>query len=326
MRINKRTALLVVPIVALSIASFVLPASADSNEDTNGKSGIIYNSVVTPLPGNLPSLGFEATSTSEFGNAVNFTAGSSHVISKVVVTLSSWGCASGSWYAKTCLTPKDANFSLPITLNVYGPSVDGANPGAKLAAATQTFNIDYRPSASPLCTEGRWYEKSSKSCFNGLAQNITFKLKNVKVPSSAIFGITYNTTHHGYAPIGQSAPCFSTPQGCGYDSLNVGLSEDPTNVTKGSSVVPGKPWLAAPSGDWYADGGAAGVGTFRMDSPNAPAWWGVNSPSDSAPWFVPAIKVFANDENKNEKQLEDKQTSSASLDAKSNEKKGIKKD
>ena len=327
MRISPRSAKTLIPVLALAFASVMAPAVADSTDGQKG--GAIYNSVISPLPGNLPSVGFEATTFNEFGNAVNFSSGASHDLSKVVVTLSSWGCASGSWNLHTCATPEDATFSHPITLTVYSPSADGINPGAKIATVTNTFKIKYRPSASPLCMgsdAGKWYEKSTKTCFNGLAQNITFNLKNVNVGSSAIFGISYNTTHYGYVPIGEGAACFSTSAGCGYDSLNVALTEDPTNVTVGTSVLPGKLWLASASAGQYADSGAAGLGTFRIDSPNAAPWWGVNSPYTSAPWYVPAIKVLANQNGKSDTQTEDKSTSANSHDGKADGKHGIKND
>ncbi len=328
MRISTPTARLLIPLIALSFATAMAPAVADSsNGDSQG--GVIYNSVLTPLPGNLPSQPFEAQAVSEFGNAVNFPSGANHTLTKVVVTMSSWGCASGSWYLKTCSTPEDSSFSLPITLNVYGPSTDGINPGSKISSFTNNFNIKYRPSASAQCTgtdAGKWYNKSSKTCFNGLAQNITFNVKNVKVGSSAIFGIAYNTTHYGYAPIGQSAACFSTPQGCGYDSLNIALTQDPTDVSVGTSVVPGKVWLASTGAGTYADNGAAGLGTFRIDSPNVAPWWGVNAPYSAAPWYVPAIKVFASNAGNGDNESESKSPSAHSSDNSNTGKQGIKKD
>ena len=334
MKISRRNTKVLIPLLALTFAGATSPAIADSSDGQ--KSGVIYNSVISPLPGNLPSVGFESTTFNEFGNAVNFSAGASHDLSKVVVTMSSWGCASGSWSAHTCTTPEDATFAQPITLNIYGPSTDGVNPGAKITSVTNTFNIKYRPSASPLCVGsdlGKWYEKSSKTCFNGLAQNITFNLKNVKVANSAIFGVSYNTSHFGYAPVGQSPACFSSSAGCGYDSLNVALTEDPTNVSVGTSVVPGKLWLASASGGQYADGGAAGVGTFRIDSPIAAPWWGSGASSTSAPWYVPAIKVFANQDGKGDNQngkgdnqSNEKPSNSNAPDNKSDGKHGIKKD
>lgn len=324
MSISTRNAKTLIPLIALALAAAMAPALADSSDGQ--KAGVIYNSVINPLPGNLVSVGYESNAYNEFGNAVNFSTGTSHDLSKVVVTMSSWGCVSGNWYLHTCSTPEDATFAQPITLNVYGASTDGVHPGAKIASVTNTFNIKYRPSASPQCVDGnigKWYDKEAKTCFSGLAQNITFNVKNVKVASSAIFGIAFNTTHYGYAPVGQSAPCFSTTAGCGYDSLNVALTEDPTNVSVGTSVVAGKPWLASNDATQYADHGAAGVGTFRMDSPSVAPWWGVND-SSSAPWYVPAIKVFANNGGKADGQSDEKSSANNSGDNKSDGKHGIK--
>jgi hypothetical protein len=41
--------------------------------------------------------------------------------------------------------------------------------------------------------------------------------------TDVVFRIAYNTTHFGYAPIGESASCYGTSGGCGFDSLNVAL-------------------------------------------------------------------------------------------------------
>jgi hypothetical protein len=260
---------------------------------------------------------------------VNFSAGVSHDVSKVVVTMSSWACASGSWDLHTCSTPEDATFTQSITLNIYSPSNDGVNPGAKIASITNTFNIKYRPSADPLCVGdnlGKWYDQVSKTCFSGLAQNITFNTRNVKVGDKAIFGIAYNTTSYGYAPIGTSAACFSLPQGCPYDSLNIALTQDPTDVSVGSSVDPGKLWLASTYGGTYADSGAAGLGSFRIDSPNVAPWWGSGTSSSTAPWYVPSIKVFANGEGKGDNQSDEKLSNSKDPNSRSDGKHGIKKD
>ncbi len=329
MRISKPAARFLIPLVALSFATAMAPAVADSSNGDSQNSGVIYNSVISPLPGNLPSYGFESVAFNEFGNAVNFSGGANHTLNKVVVTMSSWGCAAGNWYLKTCSTPEDASFAQPITLNIYNPTTsNGVNPGTKITSITKTFNIKYRPSASAECKgtdAGKWYDEDSKRCFNGLAQNITFDLKNVKVGSSAIFGISYNTTHYGYAPIGQSAACFTTPQGCGYDSLNVALTEDPTNITAGSSVDIGKAWFASPSSSNYTDGGAAGVGTFRLDSPSTAPAWGVDA-SNAAPWYVPAIKVVASNAGKGDNESDSKSPSAHSSDNSNSGKQGIKKD
>ncbi|MCX6430829.1 MAG: hypothetical protein NTX12_07730 [Actinobacteria bacterium] len=297
MRISIRSTATVLAALSLAISGLATSANADSNKEGTTKNGVIYNSVISPLPGNVDSYGFEALSgygLNEIGNAVNFASNGNNELTKVVVTLSSWGCVSGGWNTKDCVTPEESKFSHPITLNIYAPSTDaGVTSGAKLTSITNTFKIKYRPSASKECVAlgrtGAWYDEDAKRCYNGLAQNITFNIKNVKVGKSAIFGIAYNTSSGGYAPIG-NAPCRSTAAGCPYDSLNVALSEDPTTVSVGSSVFAGKSWVTG-NASWYTDGGAAGVNTFRLDSPGVPSMWGVNDPYNAAPWYVPAIQV-----------------------------------
>jgi hypothetical protein len=328
MRISKLTLGVLLPVIGVVFASLATPALADSNNGKDQKSGVIYSSLVTPLPGNLPSVGFEALAYKEFGNGVNFSNGTSRDLSKVIVTMSSWGCSSGSWIAKTCSTPEDANFMIPITLNIYGPTTDGVNPGAKITSVTQTFAIKYRPSASSSCTgpnAGKWYDKSSKTCFNGLAQNITFNFDHVKIPSGVIFGVSYNTTDYGYAPIGTGAPCFTTAAGCGYDSLNVALSEDPTNMTTGTSVTPGKLWLNSPMSSQYTDLGASGVGSFRIDSPNFPAAWGTAA-TNSAPWYVPAIQFITGNGGGDQQHNGDETAAKGGNENQGNPGKGIKND
>jgi len=50
---------------------------------------VIYNSIPAPLPGNLPSLGYQATQTTEFGDRIQF-AGTARHLTTVTVTLSDW--------------------------------------------------------------------------------------------------------------------------------------------------------------------------------------------------------------------------------------------
>jgi hypothetical protein len=246
---------------------------------------VIYSSLVaSPLPGNLPSVGAEAYAFNEFGNEVTF-AGTNRQLTNVVVTLSSWGCVTGHWYSGDCSTPAGATFSEPIRLTIYNPPADGkAVPGDVITTVTQTFAVPYRPSASPRCTgdnAGKWWDSSLKTCFNGAAVNVTFNLANVTAPDTVVYGITYNTSHFGYAPITDSSSC--PAGGCGYDSLNIALSQDPTNVSAGKDTVPGTVWQNSANAGEYCDGGAAGTGTFRLDSPTSACW----TP------YVPAVQFKA---------------------------------
>jgi hypothetical protein len=258
---NRRLSIL----VAL-VAIFALAGSASA---APSGSSVIYSSLVTsPLPGNLPSVGVESSLFSEFGNAVTFSASKNRSLSSVIVTMSSLGCESGNWSLGNCLTTPGATFSVPITFNVYNPSTVGLTPGTLITSATQTFAIPYRPSASTNCTGGRWYDKSQKKCFSGLATNITFNFAGVPLPDSVVFGIAYNTTNSGPSPIGQTA-CNSSAGGCGYDSLNISLS---TSVSVGTNTYLGTVWQNSVYGSSYCDGGLAGTGTFRLDSPTSACW------------------------------------------------------
>lgn len=201
---------------------------------------VIYNNIPSPLPGNVPSVGFEATGTSEFGDRVQFASGTGRALTTVIVTMSSWGCESGHWNTGDCVTTPGATFSHPITLNVYNVGVSNA-PGSLIGTVTQTFAIPFRPSADTVhCTgtdAGKWFDAASNTCFNGLATNITFDLTSqlLSLPDQVIFGVAYNTSHYGYAPIGESPSCYTSSGGCGYDSLNVAVVDPATWNSVGSN-------------------------------------------------------------------------------------------
>jgi hypothetical protein len=256
----------VAAILAVGAAMFAATAVASA--------ATVYDNTPTPQPGNVASWGYEATSTSEFGGQIQL-AGTARSNPTVSVLMSSWGCEDGNWFAGDCSTTPGATFSHPLTVNVYAVNPDNS-PGTLLASATKTFDIPYRPSADNTnCTGGRWYDGAT--CFNGKAVNLAFDPLSVTLPDKVIVSFAYNTTHYGASPIGESAPCYSSSGGCGYDSLNVGLWDPPT---VGSTPLPADAYLNSSSGGQYCDGGAGGTGTFRLDSG---CWAG----------FQPAIQVDA---------------------------------
>ena len=287
-----RRLFLLAPVAALLAASagFATHASAST---LASDPDVLYKSTVTPLPGNLPSVGFQANQVSEFGNQIRMTK-TANPVSNVTVTMSSWACQSGTWQS-ACVTKSGATFNEPITLNLYNaPATGTIVPGSLIVSVTKTFTIPYRPSANAVkCPSAptEWFD--GRQCDNGKAHNIVFSLAtlHITLPQDIVFGIAYNTTTWGYHPIG-TQPCDSTPQGCPYDSLNVALSQDPKNVTKGHDPDTGKLWWNTATATNYCDSGAAGYGFFRLDSPNVPSCWGVNSPYDSAPYYVPAVQFM----------------------------------
>jgi hypothetical protein len=237
----------------------------------------VYSNIPSTLPGNFPSWGFEAYQTSEFGGLVELASGS-RTNPVVTVTMSSWGCQTGSWNG-TCVTTPGTVFSLPITLNIY--AVGALNSvGDLLASDTQTFKIPFRPStdsancaasgtlhtdASGNPSDGKqWFDGTY--CDHGLAHNISWDLggRSLTLPNKVIVAVMYNTSDEGYQPIGSGAFCHAT--GCGYDSLNVALVPNAPFV--GTDPLPNDAYLSSISGGWYCDGGLGGLGLgiFRLDT------------------------------------------------------------
>ena len=240
---------------------------------------VVYNNIPSPQPGNVASQAFEATSTSEFGGQIQL-AGTQRLNPTVTVLMSSWGCETGTWTNGLCSTTSGATFSEPVKLSIYNVG-SGDSVGTLVTAVTQTFNIPYRPSADIVnCTganAGKWYSASDSTCYNGFATPISFSLTGVTLPSTSIVSVAYSTTHYGAAPFGESAACFTSSGGCGYDSLNVGVD---SALTVGTDPRPNDAYLNSSYGPAYCDGGAGGFGTFRLDSG---CWTG----------YQPAIEVLA---------------------------------
>ncbi len=275
----------------------------------------IYDSIIDPNPGNVPSQSFEATGTEEFGNQVNL-GGVARVLDSVAVQMSSWACQSGSWTGSPspCATTPGATFSVPITFNIFGVGPASANgpstAGPLLATDTQTFNIPYRPSADPNyvtdCAataaadsapisdfQYTWFDAGLNKCFNGYFTDISFTFGHVTLPSSVIYGITFNTNTSGLHPLGHSGPA---------DSLNVALSQEPSSPSVGSDAYQGTVYTDIHDGGYqsnYCDGGAAGISVFRIDEPTGyPTNNGTNSgcwsvSGNTAPWYIPAVQFNA---------------------------------
>jgi len=247
--------------LALAIAAISLVGAGSAAAATT-----VYQAEPAVLPGNLPSLAFEATSTSEFGAEISL-AGTARKAAGLRFTLSSWGCQVGTWNGGDCVRLPGGKFPVDITATLYsvGP---GNAPGAVVAQATKTYDIPYRPSANhKKCTgpnDGKWYKKSDDTCYNGKLVRRAIGFDRQQLPDDVIVSLSYNTTHYGYNPIGVSAPCYGTPAGCGYDSLNVAVGDYAPTV--GSQANPDDAWLNSSWGGAYCDGGTGGTHTFRFDA------------------------------------------------------------
>ncbi len=197
----------------------------------------VFTNIPGSLAGNYPSLGYQATSTQEFGNKISL-GGTDRLASSATVTLSSWAKKSD---------PENSNigtathFDHSLTMNIYSAGA-GNTVGGLLGTVTQTFSIQYRPEVYG---------------FNGIAQNVTFDLSGLgfNLPETFIYGIAYNTQSHGYNPLGTAGP---------WNSLNYALID--TSPTIGTDVDADDVFWNTSFGGFYTDGGAGGVGTFRQDT------------------------------------------------------------
>ncbi len=212
----------------------------------------LYYNIPTPLPYNIPSLGYQATSTQEFGGLVQLAGNSSAVLQTASVVMSNWALESTYQPVGT-----SSGFAVPLTLNLY--NVGASNSvGPLIASYTIEASILWRPEASPGCSGGRWLAPDN-NCYSGFAQTVAFSLGGINTPSEFIYGLAFNTPNYGYSPIGSPSPTAS---------LNFGLST--TAPTVGTNPLPGTVYWNTSNAANYADGGTGGVNTFRLDTGWAP--------------------------------------------------------
>lgn len=217
----------------------------------------VYNATPSPLPPNVSSLGFQATSTSEFGDYVHLT-GTDRVLNTVTVTMSDWALYA-DYSADSLYSGNAVTWTHPITINVYSSSLDTDGvPDTLLATKTDNVAIPWRPAADPTCTPTTAWRAGDGTCYSGLAFNAVFDLSSPSVTllSDVIVGIAFNTQSYGAAPIGSAGP---------YNSLNVGVPTGGVATVGTDDNIDNVFWNTSFAG-FYADGGTAGVGIFREDT------------------------------------------------------------
>ncbi len=218
----------------------------------------IYTSVQVPYEINVVSLGYQATSTREFGDHVRF-AETYRDLSTVTVQMSNWAKYSdwsGSYGA--------GGYSVPITPNLYNVLNPLSSPSVSSLIATQTINptIVWRPEDTAGCPAEK-FMGSDSACYSGLAQFIQFDFTGTTVPEDVIFGLTFNTQSYGAVPTTVEGP---------YNSLNFGLSDTPPTV--GTDVNPNVAFWNTSHAGFLTPGGPGVVNVFGPDtnwSPYTPA-------------------------------------------------------
>lgn len=201
-----------------------LPVAMPTMPNVSGD--VIFNSISSPLPASYPSLGYEATSTSAFGDKITF-GGTSRSLNKAAIMLTSWACKKGNW-TNGCITTPGATFSQPVTLNIYNAGNNGS-VGSLIKTVTQTFDVPYRPTTDPTCSTKTNWRDDNGDCHSGYNYVAVFDLGGITVPNTVIYSVAYNTRHYGTNPVGIDGS---------YDSLNVGLNSDSSAPYIGTDTVP----------------------------------------------------------------------------------------
>lgn len=189
---------------------------------------VVYDNIdPDSLITNPVSLGYAATGTTEFGSQI-VLAGDARNTPTVEVLMSVWTCETGEWNTG-CLTANPAaTFAAPLTLNVYEVTYEN-DVGALLATQTQTFNLHYRPTSDPTCSDPTSFKAPNGHCQHGQPEPVTFNLAQT-LPRKVIVSIEF------------------TPSGP-TNSLNVGLEGPPAvgqNPLEAQEIVY---WQTA----WYAN-------------------------------------------------------------------------
>ncbi len=247
-------------LTAITAVLFLLCATVVSAQT------VVYNSIPNPVPGNVPSEGFQCCANSEFGDQIKL-AGTARAAGDVTVLMSSW--AKKSDYPSML----SEGFTHPITLNIYADAAT-AKAHTPLITVTKELLMLWRPEADPSCGTA-WFSAADNKCYNGKAFEIKFDLRtagpggtSVLLPDTLIFGIAYNTQTWGYNPLHQPGP---------YESLNVGLN-NLSAPSVGTDINPNGVFMNTSYAPFYNSTGEVGV--FRED---ATGWAS----------YVPAIKMTA---------------------------------
>jgi hypothetical protein len=222
---------------------------------------VAYSSLPVPFPPNEPSFGYEANSINEVGDLVSLANGPAVLLS-ATLAMSDWAPASdwtahiGETLGGSTLT--SAGFDINLTLNLYY-----VGPGQSLGAAIGSYTVDafipWRPEPSPGC--GTAWRASDGFCYNGLLTPVTFNLPYVSVPAEFIYGLAFNTSHHGYTPTGVAGP---------YDSLNFAATL--ANPSVGANPYGRLEYSSASSAiAMTSDGPASYIGEAEFDSVPEPS-------------------------------------------------------
>lgn len=204
-----------------------------------GNAGVIYNSILSPLPPSSPSLGYQATSTSGFGDRIAF-AGTERNLDSVSIVFTTW--AYESTYQTVGTT---AGWNHNLNLNLYNVG-GGGSVGSLVGAVTINELIPWRPEPSQECG-GNAYS-SDGSCYNGYNFVVTFAFGGLLVPNEIIYEVQFDTQSYGVAPMGTPGPYNSLNVALSTEAASIGGNPDPGTLYWNSTYLGRNPGLAPDTG------------------------------------------------------------------------------
>lgn len=245
-----------------ALSSFAFLTAALASQVVFGAVNV-FDSIPAGPTYNLPSLGYQATSTTEFGPSIQL-GGTARQLNTVTVGMSDWARESDYEPLGT-----STGYNQQLTLNLYN-APSGTSPGSLFATKTITAFVPWRPENNLVNdpTNDTWLAPDGNT-YSGIFFTVDFDFSslNITLPDNLIVGLEFNTQSYGNNPVGAPGP---------YNSLNFALSG---GTTVGSLPNPDSEFWNTSHAGFYTDGGAAGVGIFREDT----GWTG----------YVPTLQISA---------------------------------
>jgi hypothetical protein len=139
---------------------------------------------------NPVSLGYGATSSTEFGSQIALSGEGGAIDPEVEVLFSVWTCETGEWNSG-CVTTPGATFDAPLTLNVYAVGSENS-AGALLATTTETATLPFRPT-SDCPSDATKFLAGDGTCNHGLPTPVTFDVA-ATLPHKVIVAVEFDPT------------------------------------------------------------------------------------------------------------------------------------
>ena len=266
------------PLAVLGVLGLLATGTAVAGAALPTTIATIYDGVPAAFPGSFPSLGYEATSTDEFGDHIAF-AGASRHLTTVDVSLTSWTCQNDFASNGSPLRDADHAHASPLpaaATRTRSPSTStrwttGGRPGRRGTPRVEDGHFHHRLPAvvGRLHVTANGGTPETYQPFGGMVRpgpgqvrdrvllhdHLRFHRRRLVLPDEVIYGIAYDTATSGAAPIGVAGD---------YSWLNVSLAEVAPSV--GTDVEDDTTFWDSSYGPFYCDGGTGGSDTFRRDA------------------------------------------------------------